>query len=134
MTVLLRFDCREFLDRVAAYGLGALDKVEREACDQHLALAITHPACLEAADDALRVGAGLAAAIPAPALRPELWTTIEALVRAEMPLSAARPSTVEPLALVATMPAVRLEVVDATPPLEILGAARLRIATPTGCE
>jgi anti-sigma-K factor RskA len=76
--------CDEFKQQVAAYALGALDAVEKQACEQHLTEA-KHEGCVEALRAAAQSAALLAEALTPAAPAPSTWAAIEGRLRATAP-------------------------------------------------
>ena len=68
--------CDEFKERAAAYALVALDDGERDACARHLASALPHLGCREAAAEAELVAARLGAALAPERPAPHVWREI----------------------------------------------------------
>jgi hypothetical protein len=132
----LPLSCPEFLDAAAAYGLGLLDPAEQAACERHLALVAMHPVCLQAAAEARAVAVKLAAGLPMRAPRPEVWTALEARLRQQVaPARAPAAAVVEIVAASAPIGSIDpIDPIQATPPVELVVPARVRVPTPTGCE
>ena len=68
--------CDEFKERAAAFALVALDDGERDACARHLASALPHLGCREAAAEAELVAAHLGAALAPERPAPHVWREI----------------------------------------------------------
>jgi hypothetical protein len=73
--------CEEFIERVSAFALSALDDIERQACTRHIARAGRHRGCRQALADAEVVTARLSEVLPENTPPPELWRAIELQIK-----------------------------------------------------
>ena len=69
--------CAQFVDKAEAFALDALDDLEQRACARHILRHVHHIGCREALAAARGVVDRLAAALPASAPPPGLWSAIE---------------------------------------------------------